>query len=207
MIIKEYFQFLFPFFFVTFLICYSSSWIDLKKYGDGWYKVIVLIVSACLTFIPFGGLSLADYLLSVNPNFSIGSTALIIVLGMPRLFHNIALDEKHLILFCLWNVSLSLILFYSYLGLTTYDLYALGYGFSFWFLIMAFITLLTVWFWTPLSVIFIACIAAFNLRLLTSDNFFDYLTDGFLLVMSLGVLFSYAVKYRSSRAWFQKSAA
>ncbi len=97
--------------------------------------------------------------------------------------------------------------FSSYLGLVPYDLYALGYGFSPWFVFMAIITLLLVWAGNPLSLIFLAAIAAFNLKLLPSGNFFDYLTDGFLLILSVGVLVSRACNYRRSQACREKGAA
>jgi hypothetical protein len=104
-------------------------------------------------------------------------------------------------------VGLSLGLFLSYLGLVPYDLYALGYGFSSWFVVMAAVTLLTVWWGNPLSLIFLASIAAFNLELLPSGNFFDYLTDGFLLVLSVGVLVTFAFNHRRSQARLVKGAA
>jgi hypothetical protein len=99
-------------------------------------------------------------------------------------------------MFCLWNVIISLVLFSSYLGFIPYDMYASGYHFSLWFIIVAAITLIAVWSWNPLSVIFIAYIAAFNLKLLPSPNFFDYITDGFLLLLSLGILFPFLMPTR-----------
>jgi hypothetical protein len=145
------------------------------------------------TVVPIGGLSLADYLLSLNPNFSIGSLALIVVLLWPKFTGKPLLSDKNLWMFCFWNLVLSLILFSSYLGFIPCDMYASGYHFSLWFIIVALITLMAVWFLNPLSVIFIAYIVAFNLKLLPSVNFFDYLTDGFLLILSLGLLSSFLV--------------
>jgi hypothetical protein len=117
------------------------------------------------------------------------------------------LEEKHLWYFCLWNIGLSLVVFFSYLGIVPYDLYPLGYGFSPWFIFVAIITLLLVWAGNPLSLIFLASIAAFHLRLLPSGNFFDYLTDGFLMILSVGVLVSRACKHRRSQASTGKGAA
>lgn len=196
MFIKEYFQLLFPWLFVTLLIFSLCSWSKLSQFPRGWQKLTVLAFSAVITLAPFSGLSLADYILSLNPNFSIGSLALVMVLLWPKFMGQPLLSERNLRVFCLWNVALSLVLFSSYLGLIPYDLYALGYHFSLWFIIMALITLITVWVWKPLSIIFVSYIAAFNLRLLPSPNFFDYLTDGFLLLMSLGLLFSLATSSR-----------
>jgi hypothetical protein len=193
MIIKEYFQLLVPWLLVTLLIVAVWSWTKLPQCRTWWQKLLVLALTALITFVPIGGLSLADYLLSLNPNFSIGSLALVVMLLWPRFTGKQLLSDKNLQLFCLWNVVLSLTLFSSYLGVIPYDMYASGYHFSLWFMVIAVITLIAVWFLHPLSVILIAYIAAFNLQLLPSVNFFDYLTDGFLLLMSLGLLIFLAV--------------
>lgn len=204
MVIREYFPFIVPFLLVALCVCFFSSWADIKN--KTWHLIFVFIVSACLTFIPFFDFSLAAYILSVNPNFSIGSLALITIIIIPYFLDQPILKEKYLISFCLWNLTLSLGLFSCYLGFVPYDLYALGYGLSPWFVVMAIITLLLVWAGNPLSLIFLAAIAAFHLKLLPSGNFFDYLTDGFLLILSVGVLVCFAVKNRRSRPRPEKIA-
>jgi hypothetical protein len=188
MIIKQYIQNLFPFLLVTLVIywvCFRFNLIKSKKMA---YEIIILYISAFITFVPVTGLSLGDYILSVNPNFSIGSSALVLALLWPKIMDKPLLSKDHLVIFCFWNVIISLILFSSTLGLIPYDMYASGYNFSFWFMVVALLTLVSVWLWYPLSFIFLAYIAAFNLKLLPSANFFDYLTDGFLFIMSVGVL-------------------
>jgi uncharacterized membrane protein len=191
MIIKEYFQLLVPWLLVTLSIVFVCSWTNFCKFTQEWQKFLVLAMSAVITLTPIDGLSLADYLLSLNPNFSIGSLALVVVLLWPKIMGKPLLSDINLWIFCLWNIVSSLVLFLSSLGFIPYDMYAWGYHFSPWFIIIALITLITVWSWNPLSVIFIAYIAVFNLRLLPSANFFDYITDGFLLLMSLGMLFPF----------------
>ena len=200
MIIKEYFQLFVPWLLVTLCIVSVCSWTNLSQFKKGWQKLLVLALSAVITLTPIGGLSLADYLLSLNPNFSIGSLALVVVLLWPKFTGRPLLSHKNLRMFCLWNVVLSLVLFSSYLGFIPYDMYAGGYHFSLWFIIIALITLMAVWSWNPLSVIFVAYIAAFNLRLLPSANFFDYITDGFLLLLSLGLLVLLAASSRLNRS-------
>ena len=188
MIIKEYFQLLVPWLLVSLCIISMCSWTNFCKFTQGWQKLLVLAMSAIITLVPVGGLSLADYILSLNPNFSIGSLALIVVLLWPKFTGQPLVSKKNLWMFCLWNIMLSFVLFASFLGMIPpYDLYALGYSFSPLFIVMAFLTLLAVWFWSPLAIIFLAYIAAFNLKLLPSPNLFDYMTDGFLMVMSIFV--------------------
>jgi len=198
MIIKAYFQNLFPFLFITwvlYVICFRFNLIKPKKMAR---EIVVLYISAFITFVPFFGLSLADLFLSVNPNYSIGSVALMLVLLWPKILDKPLLSTRHLLIFCSWNVVISLTLFSSTLGLMPYDLYALGYSFSWWFIAMALLTLLAIWSWYPLSFIFLAYIAAFNLKVLPSYNFFDYITDGFLFIMSAGVLLFLAFQPKNS---------
>jgi len=196
MVIKEYFQCIFPYVFITYLflriISFKTNITLMKTY----YKLAVFLFSAFITFYPFTGLSLADYLLSLNPNFSIGSLALFIILLSNQLSRRPMVSNRHLGEFSLWNVTFSLFLYLSYLGFITHDIYPLGYTFSIWFLVMAFITIILIWRGHPLSYVFIAYIAAFNLKLLPSLNFFDYITDGFLLVISLGMLGYLSINYR-----------
>ena len=206
MVIKEYFQLLVPWLLVTLLVVSVWSWAKLPQFRTRWQKLLVLALTAFITLVPIGSLSLADYILSLNPNFSIGSLALAVVLLWPKFTGKPLLSDKNIRIFCLWNVVLSLILFSSYLGLVSYDMYASGYHFSLWFIILAVITLITSWFLNPLSVIFIAYIAAFDLKLLPSINFFDYLTDGFLLLMSLGLLIFLAASSKSKRSNFIPSS-
>lgn len=198
MFIKEYVQLLFPWLLVVLVIFSIGSRTNLCHFGKLWQKICVLLFAAILTLIPFTGLSLAEYLLSLNPNFSVGSLALAVVLLWPKLFDKPLLSSKNLYIFCLWNVLFPLGLFSSYLGMIPYDIYALGYGFSAVFLLMALITFIVIWKWPPLSYIFLAYIASFNLRLLPSPNFFDYITDGFLFLMSLGLLFALGLPRRWS---------
>jgi hypothetical protein len=188
MIIREYFQLLCPWLIVTLLVVSVISWTRLTNFSKIWHKVLVLAFTAIITQAPFHGLSLADYLLSLNPNFSIGSLALMVALLWPKFTGKPLLSTKNLGIFCLWNSTFSLVLFISYFNLMPFDLYSLGYNFSSWFVVIAVITLVLIWRGNPLSVIFLAYIAAFNLRLLPSPNFFDYITDGFLLVLSLALL-------------------
>jgi hypothetical protein len=190
MIIKEALQLLFPWLLVTLLIFSVGSWTRVSSFQKHWQKLAVLAGAACITLLPVQGLSLADYVLSLNPNFSIASLALVLALLWPRFTGKAWLSDRELLIFCLWNIGFSLVLFFSYFGLLPCDLYALGYNFSVWFIVMALITLIAIWFLTPLAIIFMASIAAFNLQLLPSPNFFDYLTDGLLLVMSVTLVCS-----------------
>jgi hypothetical protein len=157
-------------------------------------RPVIITLSAVLTFYPLSGLSLADYILSLNPNYSIGSVALFFVLLWGQFGWRPLLSQKDLLWFSIWNVVVSLCLYISYLGFISFDLYPLGYKFSALFIISALLTAILFLFHNPLSYIFITYIAAFNLKLLSSDNFFDYITDGILFIISLSIVIYYIAK-------------
>ena len=86
MIISDYFQLLFPWLFVTWLLAAVLCRAAPGCLGKTWLKILVPALAAVIALVPLGGLSLADYLLSLNPNFSMGSLALVVVLLWPNLF-------------------------------------------------------------------------------------------------------------------------
>lgn len=192
--IKEYFLLLCPYLLTTWLLFALGRLTGLVNPALAWQKVLVLLVSGLISLVPLGELSLAEYVLSVNPNFSIGSYALVLVGLAPYLTQKELLTGRQLQLFCLWSLIWSAVLYASYFNLVSYDLYAQGYRFSGWFLIPASLTVILLWGDSPLFWIFLAYIAAFNLKLLPSPNFFDYLTDGFLFLASLTLVVVAAVR-------------
>ncbi len=157
-------------------------------------KPVMILISVVATLYPFAGLSLAEYLLSLNPNFSIGSTALVFVFLWKELGGKRLLSDKNILWFSVFNIVVALCLYSSYMGFVRFDLYNQGYGFSAWFVIMISLTVILFIVRNPLSYIFIAYIMAFNLRLLYSDNLYDYITDGILFLISVGLIVSWIMK-------------
>ena len=153
-------------------------------------KGVLLLFSLALALYPVRGLSVSDYILSLNPNFSIGSIALLLTVVWRSICNRKLVSNKDLKHFVIWNIVLSLCVFIPALGFTGLDIYASGYGSYLLFVVMALVTIYLVYQKSPLSYIFIAYIAAFNLKLLPSENFFDYMIDGVLFFISVGVLIS-----------------
>ena len=200
--IKEYFEFVCPLLMVTcatlWIVRFTQAVAFMGKIG----KPVVIAFSVFITLYPFAGLSLADYLLSVNPNYSIGSVVVFFIIVWKEFGWKPLFSQKNLLQFSIWNVGISLCLFASCLGFVDFDMYALGYGFSFWFVVIALLTIGLTLFRSPLSFIFILYIASFDLKLLYSNNFFDYITDGVLFLISLGVVMFSIIKF-----WFIRKKA
>lgn len=159
-------------------------------------KLLIVPAAFLITFYPFNGLSMAEYILSVNPSFSIGSIAFLFVILWQQLGRKPLLTLKELFIFSIWNIVVSLGLFTFSLGISGFDLYFLGYGFSLWFVITALLTIILFLIKSRLSYIFISYILAFDLKLLYSENFFDYITDAVLLLMSFGMILFYLLKLK-----------
>lgn len=140
------------------------------------------IAVAVLALVPVGRLSFAQFILSFNPVFSVGSLA-----GAAMAVRHLAgfdplLSRRETSIFVYVSLALSLLLQASYLGFISPDIYRMGYGYSIWFALTGALTVAMFWVRSRLAFIPLGALAAFNLRLLPSDNLFDYLVDVPLLL-------------------------
>lgn len=167
----------------------------LFKQRNPWKTVIYLVPAALiLSFSPFSGISLAGYILSANPIFSIGTTVLLFILVMRVLTGRELLSRRDTLIFAVFNVFLGLVLYSSVLGVMAFDIYRLGYGTPLVLIALALLTGALFIMRNPLSIIFLASLGAFSAALLDSPNVFDYLTDGVLFLFSCGILIRSGVK-------------
>lgn len=158
----------------TAMVCWLLRMRRLNPTG----RLIIAAVSALVALAPVaGGLSMAQVLLSINPVYSIGSMGGAAVLawhmigGRPFITRREATMSAYAVLafWALLNVS--------YLGFTGPDIYRMGYGFSVWFAVVAAIAVALLSARSPVAFVLLGALAAYNMRLLGSDNLFDYLVD------------------------------
>ena len=159
-----------------------TQWCKVHK----WLFIVTLVV---ITLIPFfEGLSVADLLLSLNPNYSIG-IAILLAVSLVQRFGGISLfSSRNIYHFSLWNTGLGLILYAGSLGFLPYDIYPMGYDFSLLFWIICALTIILVLVESRLKWAFVSYIIAWNLNLLPSPNFFDYMMDLFLFLTSISIV-------------------
>lgn len=184
-----------------------AGFAGLRRFTSGAGNIAVILLSAVIAVYPFTDLSLSDYILSLNPNFSIGSIAFLFLVLWKRFVGNSLLSDRDAAWFSVWNIAVCLCLYASYLGFIGVDVYPLGYGFSALFVLTAVLTIVLFLFRSPLSYIFISYIIAFDLKVLYSENFFDYIADGVLFFISLGVLISRAVKAMAAKSTESRACA
>ena len=70
------------------------------------------------------------------------------------------------------------------LGLGRFDPYELGWSFSWLFVLVMITTGVLIFIKNRFGVVLVACIFAYDLRLLESPNLWDYLVDPFLVLIS-----------------------
>ena len=139
--------------------------------------LLVGLLAAAISLVPVRGVSLAGLMLSVNPVFSIGSLAGALMFAMSMAGWKIFLTLTEVAVFTYFGIAFPALLYASYLGLIGPDIYAMGFGFSVWFVFVGAAGTGLLLSGSGLGFIPLAALAAFNLRLLNSDNLFDYLVD------------------------------
>lgn len=131
-----------------------------------------------------GGIPLARWLISLNANFCIPLTVILFAKVWEKAGGNVLFDWKERFSFGLFGSMMGILLYPMALGLGPYDPYELGWNFSFLFVL---IMVLTIWLLLKknrLGIVLILCILTFQLRVLESANFWDYLIDPFYVVVS-----------------------
>ena len=177
------FSFVFPFLLVTALLQGVAAWCGKDLRGRG-PALACALIAAAVVVIPVKELPLARWLISFNANFSIPLTALLFSGVVKRSFGIRLLDETSLV--TCWGFSLiaGAALYPMALGLGRWDPYSAGWGFSWLFVLMFFLTGILLFMKNRFAVVLIAAILAYNFRLLESTNLWDYLVDPFLVVAS-----------------------
>jgi hypothetical protein len=165
------------------------------KRPEGWKPTLVLVmISALIVIIPIKGLPLGRWLISLNANFSIPFIAMLFNKVLENGFGVQLLDRKALFAMWIFAVAASITLYPMALGLGAFDPYAFGWGFSWLFVVLLIITLSLLLSKNRFGIILMGCLLCYNLRLLESQNLWDYLVDPFLVLISGGVLVRVVIK-------------
>jgi hypothetical protein len=162
------------------------------------YRLIFLIISLLLALVPFGGISVVKMLLSLNYSYSMGLTILLLVTIINKFFKVLLLSQWDSLYISIFNIVLGLILYTTSLGFIPYDIYYAGYNFWPLFFIISVLIIIMVLGGSRLQWVFVAYILAWNMRLIPSPNFFDYMIDPLLFFISTGIVVSHMIKVARS---------
>ena len=182
---NDEFSFLFPILLMMWLGQTILRWLGKSSAGWRWRTTFLIgIIAILICIAPVGGIPLARWLISVNANFCIPLTVILFAkvsegAGGKELF-----DWKAKFSFGFFGSVMGLLLYPMTLGLGPYDPYELGWHFSPLFVVMMVLTIWLLLKRNRLGIVLMLCILAFQLRVLESSNFWDYLIDPFYVVVS-----------------------
>ncbi len=149
---------------------------------------VIFAISALLSFIPISGLTLSGFVLSFIPGFSSGSLFIAIMFLIRLWSGKDPLKEREWFLLLITGGAYTLLLMASALGLIPYDLYAAGYGNS-WFIALLALGASALAMWgSVLTWWLLATPALWWMEAVPGGNINDTLTDVFFLVLCLVIL-------------------
>ena len=144
-------------------------------------KLIALVIPLALILLPVKQVPAARFVTGLNADFSITLGALFLNCFL-REFEGIRLlDRRALRTISLGGLFLGLCLYPCSMNLVPFDLYRFGWGSVFLLGPLFFVTILLILRGNRAGFVLAACVAAYALRLLESENLWDYLLDPFLV--------------------------
>lgn len=194
------FSFVFPFL-LTMAIC-QRILILLGKPAAGWTRtVIIASLSALLVALPVSGLPMGRWLVSLYANPSIPMTALLFSWVLKNAFQFNLLDTKAARTCLYFSFAAGVVLYPMALGAGPFDPYGAGWHFSWLFVLLMAITFVLLFFKNQFSPVLLATILAYDFHLLESGNFWDYLVDPILVIVSMVGLTMHIVKRRGKAGY------
>ena len=161
-----------------------------------WLIAVALGAAALGVAAPVGGIPLAGYPRGIAGDLSITTLALLATALSAMLSGRAWLERPEWRGLCELAAACGVVGYPLTLGLTVLDPYELGYRPRGLVLVVA--ALVVAWWWRRrgAALVLAAGVAAFNLRLLESNNLWDYLLDVPLAVCSVGLVAARAVTRR-----------
>jgi hypothetical protein len=167
----------------------------------GWTLLAVAgAIAVVVLLVPVQRLVIARWVAGLNANFSIPLTVILAVIVWERVFERSLLAERE------WTTAWSfgavggLALYPMALGLGSFDPYEWGWSFSPLFVVIGALTVLLIWKQNRFGVLLVLAAVAFQLHLLESTNYWDYLLDPiYSLVSIVWLAGGFVTSMRSSR--------
>ncbi len=183
-------------------IVWCLIWIamSLRVRLRGWALLAVTCAMGILILlVPVQGLAVARWIAGFNANFSVPLTGLLALSIFERAFERSLLSEHEWMTAWGFGAIGGLALYPMALGLGSFDPYGWGWPFSPLFIVVGVVTAWLLWRSNRFGILMLAAAAAFQLRVLESTNYWDYLLDPIYSLVALGWCARWLASTRSSR--------
>jgi MFS family permease len=142
-------------------------------------------IAVVVLLLPVQGLVVARWVAGLNANFSIPLTVMLAVIVWERVFERSLLSEREWATAWSFGAIGGLALYPMALGLGSFDPYEWGWRFSPLFVAIGALTVVLVWTQNRFGFLLVLAAVAFQLRLLESTNYWDYLLDPVYSLVSI----------------------
>src|SRR5437016_5085567 len=180
-----------PFLFSWLLICWLLQVIAFRLIQGtrmSRTRLVLPLISAVITLLPIKGIPLARWIAGLNLQPSIPLLGLLASLVWKNCFQTEPWPAPARTTSWLFGTVAGALLYPLSLGLGNFDPYEWGWNFSPLFIIIALTTVLLIWKQNQFGFLLFLSILAYDLHLLESPNFWDYLVDPFYWLLSLIML-------------------
>jgi len=196
MVMSYAYSFLFPWL-LAFWLCHSlATRLGLAGGGRARWGVLAgsCLASAAAVLLPIRGIPLGRWLAGLNFQPSLPLLCLAVGLVGKDVLQKTLMRPSDMKAGWIFGGTMGTALYPLALGLGSFDPYSWGWSFSPLFLITALITILLIVRRNPFGWLLLLAVLAYDLRVLESPNFWDYLVDPVYWLLSLGMLTLAGVK-------------
>jgi len=186
------FSFVFPwllvFWFLQKLAFASTSRLKHESRPSRFFLFALALLSLGIIMLPVGGIPLGRWLAGPNLSPSIPLLGLLTEQVLQGFFGRELFRPGERQAAWIFGALVGTLLYPFAMGLGSFDPYALGWGWSALFPIIALLTIYLIWKQNRFALLLLVSIVAYDLRWLESPNFWDYLVDPVYWLLSTCVL-------------------
>jgi hypothetical protein len=164
-----------------------ATWSNLRV--RGWTLLAVTgAIGIAILLVPIQGLAIARWVAGLNANFSVPLTGMLAVSVCERAFGRPLFSQREWSAAWCFGAIGGLALYPMALGVSSFDPYEWGWPFSPLFVVIGLLTAWLLWTRNRVGVVLLLAALAFQLRLLESANYWDYLLDPIYSLVSFAWL-------------------
>ena len=146
---------------------------------------VTAAIAAAVMLVPIEGLALARWVAGLNANFSIPLTSMLAVTVWERILERSLFSEREWTAAWGFGAIGGLALYPMALGFGSFDPYEWGWRFSLLFVVIGVLTVWLIWKQNRFGFLLLLGVVAYQLRLLESTNYWDYLLDPVYSLVSI----------------------